>query len=177
MPSSRVSTARATFARRGVARAAGLVALLALALIASAPASQAQSSVTIRAGVHDGYGRLVFDWPKPVRFEASLTGDQLVVRFAEPLSADLSSAAVRRFDDYLTRPVLSSDRRSITFDLVRNVTLRSFQNDRSSVIDLLNAPGPRPERKAEASQAAAAPVPEPEKAAPQLEAKAAPQPE
>src|ERR1043165_1665859 len=119
MPSSRVSTASAAFARRSVARLAGLALL---GLVAAAPAGLAQGTVTIRSGVHETYGRLVFDWPKPVRFEASLNGDQLVVRFAEPLSADLSSAAVRRFDDYLKRPVLSSDRRSITFDLVRNVT-------------------------------------------------------
>src|SRR5438552_587174 len=114
MPSSRVSTARAAFARRGVARTAGLALL---ALIAAATPSLAQTAVTIRSGVHEGYGRLVFDWPKPVRFEASLSGDQLTVRFAEPLSADLAGAALRRFDDYLARPVLAPDRRSISFDV------------------------------------------------------------
>src|SRR5258707_14666821 len=116
---------------RGRIVGALLGALLGMAAILPGSAV-AQSSVTIRSGLHDGYGRLVFDWPKPVRFEASVVGNQLVVRFDERLTIDVGAAAFRRLDGYLTRPALAADRRSITFDVVRPFSIQSFQNEHSA---------------------------------------------
>ncbi|MEJ0067685.1 MAG: hypothetical protein WDO24_01920 [Pseudomonadota bacterium] len=79
--------------------------------LAAGEPARAASTVAIRVGLHDGYGRLVFDWPKPVRFEASLDGGRLVVRFDEPLTIDVGAAAFRRLDGYLARPVLAPDHR------------------------------------------------------------------
>src|SRR5581483_1413898 len=104
----------------------------------------------------EGYGRIVFDWPKPVRFEASLNGNQLVVRFDEPLSVDPATPALRRLDGYLAHPVLAPDRRSITFDVLKPVTVRSFQNERSAVIDVVDLPpGAAPAAPKPAATAAA----------------------
>src|SRR5260221_9416432 len=114
---------------RGRIVGALLGALLGMAAILPGSAV-AQSSVTIRSGLHDGYGRLVFDWPKPVRFEASLTDSQLVLRFNQALSADLSNAAIKRLDGYLAPSVLAADPRRVTFDVVKPIPVRSFVNAR-----------------------------------------------
>jgi hypothetical protein len=146
---------------------------LALGALAAAAPAHAQ---TVRSGQHEGYARLVFDWPKPVRFEASLDGNQLTVRFEAPVTADLGAAAIRRLDGYLTRPVLAADKRAITFELVRAVSLRSFQNERSSVIDLVDQRGaPAPVAPARTVAAAPAPV-APPAAAPAPAEAAAPSP-
>ncbi|MBI3517514.1 MAG: hypothetical protein HY060_26070 [Proteobacteria bacterium] len=148
---------------------AGAALGVLIALATAAPA-HAQSTVTVRSGQHDGYARLVFDWSKPVRFEASLDGNQLIVRFEAPLSADLGAAAIRRLDGYVTRPVLAPDRRSVTFDLVRPVTVRSFQNERSTVIDLVDQRGAAapvaPARAAASEAPAPAPAATPSQPAP-----------
>jgi tetratricopeptide (TPR) repeat protein len=127
-----------------------------LALAAPGSHAAAQASVTVRSGEHDGYGRLVFDWPKPVRFDASVDGNQLVIRFDAPLTTDLAAAAIRRLDNYVAHPALSADRRTITFELARPVTLRSFQNERSAVIDLIDQP--KTARQAVAQPPAAPPA-------------------
>jgi len=152
----RVSTASATIVRALLGCLGGLAGVALVALALAGPA-RAEPTVAVRSGLHDGYGRLVFDWPKPVRFEAALNGNQLVVRFDETLAIDTNAAALRRLDGYLAHPVLAPDHRSITFDLVRPVDLRSFQNERSAVIDLRDAPGSLPPR-AQASAEAAAPA-------------------
>src|SRR5271169_2683498 len=89
--------------RRRLCGVAGVV-LCALVALAGSPPVRAQSTVALRAGLHDGYGRLVFDWPKPVRFEASLDGNQLVVHFDAALTVDPAAAALRRLDGYLAHP-------------------------------------------------------------------------
>jgi hypothetical protein len=136
---SPVSIVSALAARRRLGGLAGAV-LCALVGFADSQPARAQSTVAIRAGLHDGYARLVFDWPKPVRFEASLDGNQLVVRFDAALTVDPGAGALRRLDGYLTHPVVAPDHRSITFDVVRPLSLRSFQNERSAVIDMVDQP-------------------------------------
>ena len=39
-------------------------------------------TVKVRAATHDGYGRIVFNWPTLVPYEIETVGDQLVVSFS-----------------------------------------------------------------------------------------------
>lgn len=98
----------------------------------------AQTAVEIRGGVHDGYGRLVFNWPQPVIFEARIEGNELVVEFAEPLRSD-ASAAVRLLRRYITDGRVSG--RQARFTLARPVDLRSFGSGSSVVVDVVDPPG------------------------------------
>jgi hypothetical protein len=70
-----------------------LVAALLLALAAPAPARAAER-VTVRAAEHDkeGFGRIAFEWPAPVAFEAKLDGQVLTV----PVIAELKRPATLR---------------------------------------------------------------------------------
>ena len=156
----RASTVRPTRPRHQLRRCLSGVAVAALLALASTGAvARGDATVAVRSGLHDGYARLVFDWPKPVRFEASLNGSQLVVRFDEALTVDAGAAALRKLDGYLAHPTLAPDHRSISFDLVRAVGLKSFQNEHSAVIDLVDQPAGTPmPAAAAASPAAPAPV-------------------
>ncbi|MEE8547858.1 MAG: hypothetical protein V3S74_00110, partial [Alphaproteobacteria bacterium] len=45
--------------------------------------------VRVRAWPHSGFDRIVFDWPEPVEYSASMDAGRLVVRFARPLALSL----------------------------------------------------------------------------------------
>jgi len=76
-----------------------IVPSLGLGLLAAAIPAAAEP-VRVRAAPHDGYGRMVFNWSSPVRFETETANGQLVVRFARPIEADYS-AAVRLLSRYV----------------------------------------------------------------------------
>ena len=61
---------------------------LCLAVVAALVAGSARADeVVTRLAPHDGYGRIVFNWPVPVPFSARRDGDRLIVTFQRP--ADL----------------------------------------------------------------------------------------
>jgi len=132
-----------------------LSAASAVALLAAAPAIAKPGD--FRSGQHDGFARIVFEFAKPTAVEATATATQLTLRFAEPWTGD--PAALRRTGDGLANGRLSDDRRSVIFDLRRPVTLRSFNSEASSVIDLIDAPaGARPAAPAQPVPAQPAPA-------------------
>ena len=71
----------------------GILGLL-LALVLALPA-HAADKVRVRAAEHDaeGFGRIAFDWPAPVTFDARIEGKTLTVHFARPLDAGLDAVA------------------------------------------------------------------------------------
>lgn len=111
-----------------------LIPACVLLLLAVSPA-QAQELVQTRGWAKSSYGRIVFDWPRPVRHTATVRGNQLVVRFDRPMRTDLG-AAVRALGDYVTGAEISSDGRSATFGLAGHYTLDSFASGASVIVDL-----------------------------------------
>lgn len=109
-------------------------ALLALALLA-AGAAQATETVSVRAGAHKGFGRMVFDAASPISSEAKIEGERLIVSFPRPIAADY--AAVRNhLDGYLGPAAPAADGRSVAFPLLRPVSVRTATIDGNAVIDL-----------------------------------------
>lgn len=137
---------------RHLLSAASVVALLAAAPAVAKPGD-------FRSGRHDGFARIVFEFAKPTAVEATATATQLTIRFAEPWTGD--PAALRRAGDGLANGRLSDDRRSVIFDLRRPVTLRSFNSEAASVIDLIDVPANArpPAAPPPAAAPAAAPAP------------------
>jgi tetratricopeptide (TPR) repeat protein len=118
-----------------------------------APARAA--TVPIRASAHPDFGRMVFDWPSSVEFTARIDGNRLVIAFTQPINAPLDRA-VAALPDYLSGGRVESDGKTVSFDLKRPVTLKSFRSGKSSIaIDLTPA-----------SATAAAQQPDPSAAAP-----------
>jgi tetratricopeptide (TPR) repeat protein len=117
----------------------GVALAAALVLAGAAPANA--ESVPLRAWNQEGFGRLVFDWPVPVTFTASVTGNRLIVNFSRPIEASLETA-VRGLPDYLAGGRVEGDGRIVIFDLKRTVALRNFRNGNSVALDLVSqAPG------------------------------------
>ena len=116
----------------------GLLAILAL-LAFVAPAT-AQEAVKMRAGAHKDFGRLVFDWPKPVKFTAKIQGQNLVIRFERPLKASFGNV-VAALDGYISKAGLSGDGRTVTILLKGKLSQKSFTTGKSVVVDLRAAGG------------------------------------
>ncbi|MFA7430740.1 MAG: tetratricopeptide repeat protein [Rhodospirillaceae bacterium] len=140
------------------------LALLLAAAVAGGTTGQAQAA-QVRAASHDGYGRIVFDWPGAVRYSAEVAAGQLIVQFSEPVR-DNPDKIVRALAPYVAAAKLSDDRRVVTFPLKGAFGVNTFTLGSAVVIDLM---GPA------AAQAAAAAPPGPSAAAEPVPS-AAPQP-
>ena len=137
-------------------RAAGLVA----AIMLSWPGPSFADQVQTRAWSHGQYGRIVFDWPSPVRFNAQVSGETLTVAFERPIATSLDFVR-RNLGQYITHIAVSADGRSVIATLKRPLRMRSFVNNKAVVVDLMvpaavSAGGARPAR-GEASSSTAKP--------------------
>lgn len=72
-------------------------ALPLLALLALAPPALAQPAeaprIGVRTGVHHGFTRIVFDWPRAVRYSVTQQGEAVEIRFEQPARPDLAALA------------------------------------------------------------------------------------
>jgi hypothetical protein len=115
-------------------RASFLVVLTLAALSASARAGE---KVELRAGEHEGYGRIAIQWPTPVTYQAKIEGPNLVIHFARPFTAQLNIVS-RNLDHYLANASQSADGTTITAKLLRPVELKTETVDRNIIaIDLV----------------------------------------
>ncbi|MDH3658746.1 MAG: hypothetical protein OEU92_01760 [Alphaproteobacteria bacterium] len=75
--------------RLATIRVVSLLGSACLALFASASSALAES-VQLRFAVHDGFDRLVFDWPDAVGVDVKREGDQYFVAFERSAALDVS---------------------------------------------------------------------------------------
>lgn len=98
-----------------------------------------RSPVTLRLWPHEGFGRIVLDWPSAPDFQAVREENALVFRFGSP-AALTDPAALQslqtRLGQYLTSARLDHDGLGLRLELAEGVTHRAFLNDTSLVIDL-----------------------------------------
>jgi tetratricopeptide (TPR) repeat protein len=128
----------------------------AVALLAVPTATARAATVPIRASAHPDFGRMVFDWPSSVEFTTRIDGNRLVIAFTQPINAPLDRA-VSALPDYLSGGRVESDGKTISFDLKRPVTLKSFRSGKSSIaIDLTPASATAAAQPSEAAAAAPA---------------------
>ena len=116
----------------------GLLAVAILAVLIPATGAAAET-VKVRGGIHQGFGRLVFDWPRKVSYEARLEEEGLVVIFSEP--ADFDFAGLDRLRPvYLDAMTPGPDGASFVFALRTPVELRHFRDGLKVVLDLHDSP-------------------------------------
>ncbi len=112
-----------------------LVGVLSLAVLAAWSCPAAADAVAVRVGVHEGYGRMVFDWPAAITYETDVQGRQMTVRFDRPIEADL--AAIRRsLSRYVTGARIGEDGRSVVLTLSGDFDIRHFYQGAAVVVDL-----------------------------------------
>lgn len=135
--------------------AAAVAALSVWIALTVQPANAAPAeSVPTRGWTHETFGRLVFDWAKPVDYVARLENDRLVVEFARP-AAFAFGRALPHLTGYLKDATVSADGRRASFALAAPVALKSFRDGPKVVIDLRHLP----RESAPAGAAASALVP------------------
>ncbi len=111
----------------------GLIVLLGVIFVAI-PA-HAQDSVQARGWSKPTYGRIIFDWPKPVQHSARVEGGKLLVEFSRPMRGDLDRV-VKYLGDYVTSAELSDGGKVARFGLAGNFEVDSFATGASVVVDL-----------------------------------------
>lgn len=146
-------------------RAAALLLALVLAVVAGPTAWAVPVQVT--GGSTATSERLVFDWPRAVEYSAERFGDSLVIRFNQPIEADIAAAA-GGLGRFIAGGRIGRDGRSAVIELTGNHRLRSTRDGNRIVIDLsdrttppapLALPQPAPAAQSQATPAPPAPVP------------------
>lgn len=149
--------------RNGAATAALLVAMapLALALPVLTATSALAAPAPVRAHAHPNFGRIVFDWATNVDFDVKADGNKLTVTFSQPIETQ-PAAAVGALGQYLSAGRVETDGRTVTFDLKRPVTVKSFKSGAKVALDIAFTPDGAPPASATpapAAQPSAAPAP------------------
>ena len=133
------------------------------------PPATSAPSVRVRAGVHDTYTRVVFDWPGEVGYEVVKTGDTVSIRFDRAASFGMSNALA---EGRLSRIASASgdsaqNTATATLKVPDSSRVRHFRNGRSIVVDILGEGGARTQSTAESVPArGASPAPPPPPAVP-----------
>jgi len=128
---------------------AGLTVLLGLLFFAAVPA-QAQETVQARGWSKSTYGRIIFDWPKPVQHTARVERGVLLVEFSRPMSGDLGRV-VKYLGDYVTSADLSGGGKVARFGLAGSFDVDSFATGASVVVDLRRSATAAPQRTSAAA--------------------------
>ena len=81
--------------------------------------------IVTRAGVHDDFGRIVFDWPWAVAYGAQIEGKTLTVMFDRRLRTTLQQIP-RNLGVYITDVELGPDGQSVVASLTDEYRLRTF---------------------------------------------------
>jgi len=125
---------------------------------APTPAPAGTPAVRVRAGVHDTFSRVVFDWPGDVNYQVDKSGGTITVSFDKPatfrISSTLSGGRLSRIGTMSGGPTDGGATASISVDASSRV--RHFRNGRSVVVDVL---GGETQVAARPPQASTAPAP------------------
>lgn len=116
-----------------------VIAVVAAFAVFVDAALQDVSAASMRVAARDGYGRVVFDWPTPVRYTANVIGGQLVLQFDRPVTGNVQQTA-DSLPGYLNGGRISPDRLTVSFPLTRPFQMRSFTVGTAVVIDLFGQP-------------------------------------
>lgn len=148
----------------------GLFGLMLAAFIAVLPSDAVAktANLTVRAGAHNAYDRLVFDWDKMVAYTATRAGDVLTLTFEAGTPTQPVMPSVRNIKNVQAINLKSQtpDRTIITVTLAAGAQTKDFRLIRRVIIDAFggsasaapNVPAETTPPSAPAPQADAAPA-------------------
>jgi tetratricopeptide (TPR) repeat protein len=139
--------------------------LVATAFVLLAGPVLGAEKVGIETGLHDGFGRIVFAWPEPIKFVATIGQQGLTIKFERPLHADLALIA-KQLPHYVEGASMDGDS-TVLVTLKHPVGLHTLALGKRASIDLVDPGGP-------AAQAQAKPAPVKAPAKPHVAAVPAP---
>jgi hypothetical protein len=140
-PRSAVQAAATQVARQPIAPKRQTAPTQSQSAPAAVPASS--PSIRVRAGVHDTYTRVVFDWPSDVTYEVSKTGGTVSVQFDRPanfgISRRLASGELSRIGSVSGGAGNGKGGAVVSIAVDDFSRVRHFRNGRSVVVDILGA--------------------------------------
>jgi tetratricopeptide (TPR) repeat protein len=119
-----------------------------LALFTLAPPSYGEDNgnqtptIPVRAGIHETFERLVFDWPHTTKFTLHRDGNRVSIDFAAAGKADFRSAlAVHLTHASAFSSAMKDGHLTASFTVDPQTVVQSFASDNSVVVDM--RPGPK----------------------------------
>ena len=113
-----------------------VVPILAITvLISGFGTSYAGEQVRVRAGLHETFGRLVFDWNAPVSYKVATTDKQLTITFDRAMEGNFDRARAK-IPNYIGAAHIDGEGKRVVIALKQPVRPRHFVNENSIVIDL-----------------------------------------
>ncbi len=137
----------------------------------AASAASDSPKIRVRIGEHDGYSRVVFDWPERVGYRLEKTGKTATVTFDKPARIDLG-----RFGRQRLQYVLGAEAKAgkggpaVTLTLPDAARIKHFRHGAKVVIDVLAAVAPDEGQDLVALAPASEQMPEPVADAPAIAA-------
>ncbi len=122
----------------GFGRLIAGISIFTVLLILPLSTLLAAEQVRLRTGMHDGYGRLVFDWPHEVGYRVSIDGQRLTIEFDR--SAEFDLQAKSRLPSHIRNARVSEDGSNIQIDLQATFHLAHFSLGKRIVLDLSDQP-------------------------------------
>ncbi|WP_162937989.1 lipopolysaccharide assembly protein LapB [Kiloniella sp. EL199] len=98
----------------------------------SAPDAQ---EIPVRAGIHPGYGRIVFDWPRQVSYSARIDNEQLIIEFDNAADYRLDKV-LQGVKGFTGKPSIGPDKKVLTFPLLDDFSLKTFKAGTKVIVDL-----------------------------------------
>ncbi len=120
------------FAPSFAASSLAAVSLAAVALLAG-PAF-AEDAVGVRLSVHDGYGRVVFEFPSPVEFTSERTGDSVVLHFPAGSVIPTAPGGTRNVS------AVEGGQAVATLTVAPGARLRTMRFRNHVIVDVVNPP-------------------------------------
>ncbi|WP_157845951.1 tetratricopeptide repeat protein [Kiloniella litopenaei] len=103
-----------------------------LLFFSSAPYAQ---DIPVRTGIHPGYGRIVFDWPEQVGYDAKIRQRELIVQFDKAGNYQLDNVLLG-IKGYTGKPIVDPTKKTLTFPLLDDFSLKTFTAGPKVIIDL-----------------------------------------
>jgi tetratricopeptide (TPR) repeat protein len=113
-----------------------ILATLALVLVGLV-SGMARAEVTARAALHEGFGRIVFDWTETTDYTATVENGKLRVTFTRPMDAGLDGVQ-RVLETYILGFQVDVDGLGVAFDLTNNFKVRAFKYESKVIVDVLD---------------------------------------
>ena len=95
----------------------------------------AQEKVAVQGWARESFGRIVFDWPRPVNYQAVINGSNLIVSFERQFKFDLEKLLIT-LKEYLVEGAVSGQGRVVTLGLKGKFQLRTYPRGNSIIVDL-----------------------------------------
>lgn len=131
--------------------------------------SYAQDAVEIRGSDHDGYSRLVIEWPESVSFETQKNTDQIILRFEKPATINLEGVNQKTLRNIGGVSASSNDNLVLNINIANGAKYRDFKIGKRIMLDVYDSEG-KPD------QAAAKSDTPPNKTEPEVEKETTPPP-